>query len=129
MIISFFIRYIARITTIKDLVKRLQNDFTLKLDSRFLVSNDIPSEASYSRMIDHFRVSNVLERSQERVILKAIEEGFIMEDTIAIDATHFETHDKVPSKSKQKNLYYKKRRRKSKAEREQWLKVKNRKER
>lgn len=128
MIISFFIRYIERIPTIKELVKRLQNDLTLKLDCGFLVSDDIPSEASYSRMIDHFRESNVLERAQERIILKAIEEGFIIDDTIAIDATHFEARDKVPSKTTQEKPKTKKRGRKSKADREQWLKEKAEKE-
>jgi len=109
-------------------VKRLQNDLTLKLDCGFLVSDDVPSEASYSRMMDDFKESNVLERAQERVILQAIEEGFIMDDTIAIDATHFEARDQAPSKTEQEKPKPKKRGRKSKAEREQWLKEKAEKE-
>src|SRR5699024_5522025 len=100
MIISFFIRYVERIPTIKDLVKRLKNDLSLKLDCGFLVSDDIPSEASYSRLINDFKETNVLETAQERVILQAIEEGFIMDDTIAIDATHFEESDQSTANTK-----------------------------
>ena len=124
MIISFFIRYVVRIPTIKDLVKRLQTDLALKLDCGFLVSDNVPSEASYSRFIDNFAKTNVLERAQERVILQAIDEGFIMDDTIAIDATHFEARDQAPAKVEQEKPTPKKRERKSNAEREQWLKEK-----
>ena len=105
MIISFFIRYVERIPTIKDLVKRLKNDLSLKLDCGFLVSDDIPSEASYSRLINDFKETNVLETAQERVILQAIEEGFIMDDTIAIDATHFEARNKHLQIQKKKNQH------------------------
>src|SRR5699024_11889943 len=75
-------------------------------------------------MIDTFKETNVLERAQERVILQAIEEGFIMDDTIAIDATHFEARDQAPSKTEQEKPTPKKSGRKPKAEREQWLKEK-----
>src|SRR5699024_10021870 len=124
MIVSFFIRYVERIPTIKDLVKRLQNDLTLKLDCGFLDSDDIPSEASYFCMIKDFKDTNVLESSQERVILQAIKEGFIMDETIAIDATHFEARDQAPANTEKENPTPKKRGRKSKAEQEQWLKEK-----
>lgn len=39
--------------------------------------------------MDNFKESNVLERAQERVILQAIEEGFVMDDMIGIDVTLF----------------------------------------
>ncbi len=124
MIVSFFIRYVERIPTIKDLVKRLQSDLSLKLNCGFLVSDDIPSEASYSRLINDFKETNVLELAQERVILQAIEEGFIMDDTIAIDATHFEARNQAPANTEKEKPTPKKRGRKSKAEREQWVKEK-----
>ena len=48
MIISTFVRYVERIPTIKDLIKRLRDDLSFKLNCGFLVSDAIPSEASYS---------------------------------------------------------------------------------
>src|SRR5690625_4637405 len=48
MTISIFIRYVERIPTIKDLIKRLNNDIAFKLNIVFLVSDNIPSVASYS---------------------------------------------------------------------------------
>lgn len=52
MILSIFIRYVERIPTIKDLVKRLKNNIAFKMDCGFLVSDSVPSEASYSRLVD-----------------------------------------------------------------------------
>lgn len=51
------------------------------------VSDPTPSEASYSRLITKLEESKILEVVQEQVITQAISEGFIMDDTIAIDAT------------------------------------------
>ena len=121
MIISMFIRYVERIPTIKDLVKRLQNDIAFKLDCGFLVSDNVPSEASYSRLVDKLEASNVLEQAQEQVIEQALEEGFITDDTVAIDATHFEARDQAPPKQEKEKPSPKKRGRKTKAERNQWL--------
>lgn len=98
MIISVFVRYIERIPMVKDLIKRLKNDIAFKLDCGFLISDPIPSEASYSRLITNLAASNILEQALENVVLQAIEEGFIMDDTVAIDATHFEARDQAPQK-------------------------------
>src|SRR5699024_2543707 len=65
VIISFFIRYVERIPIIKDLVKRLQTDLALKLDCEFLVSDNVPSEASYSRFIEVQLPATLLELRQE----------------------------------------------------------------
>lgn len=83
MIISFFIRYVKRIPTIKDLVKRLNEDITFKLNCGFRVSDAVPSESSYSRLVTQLSVSNVLDEVKEKLILQAIQEGFIMDDTVA----------------------------------------------
>jgi len=122
MIISVFVRYVERIPTIKDLVTRLQDDMAFKLNCGFLVSDNIPSEASYSRLLRKRSGSSVLEECQEKVVLQAITEGFIIDDTIAIDATHFEARDQAPPKEEKPKPQPKKRGRKSKEEREQWLK-------
>src|SRR5699024_5839404 len=124
MIISIFIRYIERIPTMKDLIKRLHDDIAFKLNCGFLVSDPIPSEASYSRLLAKLSESNVLEKAQEEVIIQAIAEGFIVDDTVAIDATHFEARDQAPPKEEKPKPEPKKRGRKSKEEREQWLKEK-----
>ena len=122
MIISVFIRYVERIPTIKDLIKRLNDDVAFKLDCGFLVSDNIPSEASYSRLLTKLTESNILEKVQEQLIVQAIAEGFIIDDTVAIDATHFEARDQAPSKQEKPKPKPKKRGRKSKKERDKWLK-------
>lgn len=98
MIISTFVRYVERIPTIKDLIKRLDDDIAFKLNCGFLVSDSVPSEASYSRLITKLDECNILELERDNVVLQAIMEGFIMDDTAAIDATHFEARDQAPSK-------------------------------
>src|SRR5690625_7390450 len=65
--------------------------------------------------------SNVLEKVKKKVTQQAITEGFIVDETIAIDATHFEARDQAPPKEEKPKAKPKKRGRKSKAEREQWL--------
>nr|WP_241155067.1 transposase [Rummeliibacillus sp. TYF005] len=52
MIQSLVIRIVERIPTVKDLVKRLKYDLIFRLDCGFLLSDSVPSEASYSRMVD-----------------------------------------------------------------------------
>ncbi|MGE6261370.1 transposase, partial [Heyndrickxia sporothermodurans] len=52
---------------------------------------------------------------------QAITEGFISDDTVAIDATHFEARDQAPPKEEKPKEEPKKRGRKSIEEREQWL--------
>src|SRR5690625_2496757 len=121
MIISTFIRYVERIPTIKDLVKRLHDDIAFKLNCGFLVSDKIPSEASYSRLITKLMESNILENEKESTVHQAIAEGFITDDTAATDATHFEARDQAPPKEEKPEPEPKKRGRKSKEEREQWL--------
>src|SRR5699024_2721053 len=83
------------------------------MDCPFLVSDNVPSEASYSRLVEKLEASDVIEQ--------ALEEGFITDDTVAIDATHFEARDQAPPKQEKEKLAPKKRGRKSKAERDQWL--------
>jgi transposase len=92
-----------------------------RLDCGFLVSDSVPSEAAYSRIITIISESNVLEGVQETLLHQAITEGFIMDDTAAIDATHFDAKDQAPQKEEKPQTEPKKRGRKSKEEREQWL--------
>lgn len=121
MIYSLVARISERIPFVKDLVKRLKHDMIFRLDCGFLVSDTIPSEAAYSRMVTIISESNALEKSQETLLHQAITEGFITDDTAAIDATHFEARDQAPPKEEKPKTEPKKRGRKSKEEREQWL--------
>lgn len=121
MVYSLVARITERIPSVKDLVKRLKNDIIFSLDCGFLVSDNIPSEAAYSRMVTILSESNALEKSQETLLHQAITEGFITDDTAAIDATHFEAMDQAPPKKEKPETEPKKRGRKSKEEREQWL--------
>src|SRR5699024_9370926 len=124
MIISLFVRYIERIPTIKDLNKRLHDDIAFKINCGFLVSDEIPSEASYSRLITQLEESNILEEVQEKLVLQAIKEGYIIDETVAIDATHFESRDQAPPNKEKPKSTPKKRGRKPKAERINGLKNK-----
>jgi len=122
MIISLFVRYVERIPTTKDLIKRLTDDLSFKLNCGFLVSDDVPSESSYSRLVTKLEETNILEKELEKVILQAIKEGYITDDTVAIDATHFEARDQAPPKEEKPKTEPKKRGRKPKEKRDEWLK-------
>lgn len=79
-------------------------------------------------MLAKLEGSAVLEKEKMNVLLQAIDEGFINDDTVAIDATHFEARDQAPPKEEKPKPEPKKRWRKSKEERDQWLKEKAEKE-
>ena len=128
MIISVFIRYVERIPTIKDLVKRLNEDIAFKINCGFLLSDHIPSEASYSRLMTKLSDSHCLEEIQERIVTATIQEGFIVDDTVAIDSTYFNARDQAPPKEDKPKPVPKKRGRKSKEEQEQWLREKTERE-
>lgn len=121
MIQSLIIRIVERIPTIKDLRKRLVNDPLFRLDCGFLVSDAVPSEATYSRMISVISQSNVLDNMQDELIQAAFLEGFLCDENLAFDATHFEACDApIPSEKKEAKPP-KKRGRKTKEEQAAWL--------
>jgi transposase len=120
MIYSLIARITERIPFIKDLVSRLHYDLMFRLDCGFLVSDEVPSEAAYSRMITLISESNVLEQVQEQLLVQAMKEGFVCDEVVAIDATHIETRDRAPAKQEKPEAPPKKRGRKTKAEQEQW---------
>lgn len=124
MIYSLIARIIERIPTVKDLVKRLKNDILFRMDCGFMLSETIPSEATYSRLVQKLSQSDALERIQRHLLRQAMTEGFIKDDTVAIDATHIESRDKVPAKQEKEKPEPQKRGRKPKKEREAWLKQK-----
>lgn len=66
-VITYFIRYIERIPTIKGLIKRLNDDFILKLNCGILVSDSTPSEAAYSRLVTKRSESDILEKSFDMI--------------------------------------------------------------
>ncbi|MFB4161803.1 transposase, partial [Geomicrobium sp. JSM 1781026] len=98
MIHALLIRILERIPTIKDLVRRLRHDVKFQLDCGFLVSDAVPSEASFSRLVTKIQHAEVLESVQSDVLVQAFTEGFITDDTVAIDATHLKARDLAPVK-------------------------------
>lgn len=128
MIYALVAHIVERIPTIKDLVKRLRNDFMLHLECGFLFSDRIPSEASFSRFTQKLNESNALETVQETLLLQTIREGFLQDDVVSIDATHFESRDRATPQEKKPKPQPKKRSRKSKAEQEAFQKEKQERE-
>ncbi len=124
MIYSLIIRIVERIPTIKDLIKRLQHDLLFRLDCGFMLSESIPSASSYSRLACKISQSHALEEIQRQLLNQAMVEGFITDDTVAIDATHIEARDQAPAKQEKGKAEPKKRGRKPKFEREAWLEQK-----
>jgi transposase len=120
MIYSLVARLVERIPTIKDLVKRLKHDIIFRLECGFLVSDDIPSEASYSRLISKLSETDVIESLNNSTLLQAIAEGFVHDDNVAIDACHFEARDQAVAQEKKPKPKPKKRGRKKKEEKEQF---------
>ncbi|MEK4486133.1 hypothetical protein MHH81_11165 [Psychrobacillus sp. FSL H8-0484] len=66
------------------------------VDCDFLGSNEIPSEVSYTRMNTLINESDVIEIVQEGLLRQTISEGFVSNETIAIEATHVESHNRAP---------------------------------
>jgi transposase len=124
MIYALVARIIERIPTIKDLRKRLKYDFIFRLECGFLFSDRLPSEASFSRLIQKISESKVLETVKDQLIIQAIREGFIQDDAAALDATHFESRDQAKAQEKKPKPEPKKRGRKSKSEKEAYEKQK-----
>jgi transposase len=127
MIVSLFIRIVERIPTIKDLRKRLEKSIEFGMNCGFTGSDRIPSEASYSRLIRKLQNSKVFKESHDELVRQAFQEGFIDATAVAIDATHIEARDRKPDKKSTDTEEIpveapkKKRGRKPKAERDQWL--------
>ena len=71
MIHSLAIRIVERIPTIKDLVKQLKYDLLFRLDCGFLLSDSVPSEALYSRMVDVISQSDVFGQMNNDLIRSA----------------------------------------------------------
>ncbi|ULO04719.1 transposase [Paenibacillus sp. 19GGS1-52] len=128
MLQSLFIRIVERIPTIKDLRPRLKRSIEFSMDCGFSGSDGIPSEASYTRLIQKLQQSQVFQQSQEALVQQAFQEGLMDATVVAMDATHVKARDRQPEKKKDDveptdtPLPNKKRRRKPKSEREQWLK-------
>ncbi|CAD2080426.1 hypothetical protein GCM10007358_10040 [Phocicoccus schoeneichii] len=94
------------------------------MDCGFRVDDPVPSQATFSRLTTKLSDTNILEQAQAAVIRQATDEGFISDDTVALDATHVEARDQAPiEKATRSKPAPKKRGRKSKDERDQWLKA------
>ncbi|QOS99862.1 transposase [Brevibacterium sp. JNUCC-42] len=103
MLYSLVARIVEWIPTVKDLRKRLKHDFIFRMECGFLFSDSLPSEASYSRLVHKLSETAHLEKVQDKLLLQAIQEGFIGDEAITIDAAHFESRDLVWQKKKRRN--------------------------
>lgn len=68
------------------------------------MSDVVPSESSYSRMIQVISESDVLEKMNDTLIKTAMLEGFLHDEHVAIDASHFEARDSHHQKRKHLKL-------------------------
>jgi len=84
-ITAYFIRFVERIPTVKDLARRLTDDIAFKMDCGFRVDDPVPSEATFSRLVTKLSDTNILEQAQASVIRQATDEGSISDDTVAIE--------------------------------------------
>lgn len=124
---SLIIRYVEKISEVKCLIKRLKDDERFKRDCGFGVADPVPSEASFSRVIKKIKGTGVLKDMNHQLVHEAMEEGYISDFNVAIDATHIEAKDKAPSKETKESEPKpepKKRGRKNKHEQTAWLKEK-----
>jgi len=126
MIYSLFIRVIERIPTIKDLRKRPKNSLGFHFDCGFTMADSVPSESSYTRMIQKIHASSALVNIQNEMVSLVFQEGFIEGEVVAVDATHIEARDGLPEKKKNEDAPVKqspkKCGRKPKAQQKKWLK-------
>ncbi|MCC5468747.1 transposase, partial [Pelosinus baikalensis] len=67
-------------------------------------------------LIEKLSKSNVLEQEKELILFQAISEGFVSDDSVAIDASHFEARDKATASEKKEKPEPQKRGRKKKEE-------------
>jgi transposase len=104
MIYAMVARIVERIPTVKDLRKRLKNDFILRLECGFLFSDQLPSEASFSRLAQKLANGTGLKTAENQLLLQAIEEGFIEDEALAIDARTLNRETVQKQKRKSQNL-------------------------
>lgn len=64
--------------------------------------------------------TSVIENIKNCTLLQAIEEGFVQDENVDIDASHFEARDQVPAQEKKDKPEPKKRGRKKKEEKERY---------
>ncbi|MEX1028650.1 MAG: transposase [Paenibacillaceae bacterium] len=93
MIYSLFIRIVERMPFIKDLVTRLSTSEEFRYHCHFTGSDATPSEAAYSRLIHKLQGLSVFQESHDSIIYQAFQEGFIGGTSVAVDATHVEARD------------------------------------
>jgi transposase len=69
------------------LIDRLKNDIIFRLDCGFLVSDNVPSDVSYSRLITQISQSNVLERGSQYILQSLFTSGSLNDGKAAIRFT------------------------------------------
>ncbi|WNS41389.1 transposase [Paenibacillus sp. MMS20-IR301] len=93
MIYSLLIAKMENIEFISSLVWRLLHSEEFRAQCRFTGSDNIPSEASYSRLIHALEQTGMLENLQDSLVLSALEEGFVSGTHLAVDSSIVEAWD------------------------------------
>lgn len=110
---SLVISFIEGIPDVKSLVNRMKSDVRFKLSLGFLYSDRVPSEATYSRILQTLHQNRQKLIDVNHNLLARIDEEFgILTEDVAIDATAVESHSKpektekreIPSVSDQRSL-------------------------
>jgi len=93
MIYSLLIAKMEGIEFVSALVRRLRFSEEFRVQCRFTGSNRIPSEASYSRLIQVLEQTGLLEDLQDTLVLSALEEEFVTGMHLALDSSIVEAWD------------------------------------
>lgn len=96
MIYSLIIGKMEHIRFTKDIVYRLKTDAAFRKRCRFTDSDQVPSQAAYSRLVTKLKQSGVLRGVLDTIVDQAIAEGFISGEILAVDASHIEAFDRNP---------------------------------
>ncbi|MGG1556512.1 transposase, partial [Paenibacillus ferrarius] len=103
MVYSLIIGKIERIRYTKDLIGRLRTHTEFRKMCRFTDSDRIPSEAAYSRLGKKLEQTGVLQSAMDILVDRAIANGWISGDVLAMDGSHIECFDRNPHLDKKKN--------------------------
>lgn len=93
MIYSLLIAKMENIEFVSALVRRLIHSNEFRVQCRFTGSDNIPSQASYSRLIHALEQTGMLEQLQDRLVTSALEEGFVTGTDLAVDSSMVEAWD------------------------------------
>lgn len=100
LLTSLIAMQIDKIPTVKALVRRLKTDPVLRVTCGFEAIGRTPSAATFSRFITKLSTTNILEKTFQRMVLRAKALGLINGSHVSIDATKIDAFEHAVPKSK-----------------------------